>query len=400
MGGGVTSMATGGRVAVAMAVLTFAAAACSDGSGSEQPAASTTTTVAAPQPTTLPSCVTTTPAAWQKAIDESAVETGGVSNVPMAVGRRGEVAVSRDDGGTRDLLLINSDKSVSEIYAVPEPDENTIGTVTMDDRWVVVGVEHSPRGANGIIPTIMRIDVVDRQGGATRNVVDSPPEDRTSGGKTIDSVALFGGKVYWITRDTFAGDAGKIQSYDLNTGTVSDVAAGEMRNVRATAAGLMWDVAWDQNTGVRAELKIPDALPPAVAGAVGTGREQLTLATDGNAYAWSTGTDRGEPALAYWSPDSGLVRVTGNDVPAGGKSDALPLFVVGPYVVLDRGRPGDDVDTSATVIDTRSGALTYLRPSVGGADGGTIAVGLGATMKQPPTSAGVLRVDALPPLTC
>jgi len=78
----------------------------------------------------------------------------------------------------------------------------------------------------------------------------------------------------------------------------------------------------------------------------------------------------------------------------------LPLFVVGPYVVLDRGRPGDDVDTSATVIDTRSGALTYLRPSVGGADGGTIAVGLGATMKQPPTSAGVLRVDALPPLTC
>jgi hypothetical protein len=343
--------------------------------------------------------VTTIPAAWQKAIDESAVNTGGVSNVPMAVGRRGEVAVSRDDGDTRDLLLIDSDKSVSEIYAVPEPDQNTIGTVTMDDRWVVVGVEHSPRGANGVIPTIMRIDVVDRQGGATRNVVDSPLEDRTSGGKTIDSVALFGGKVYWITRDTFAGDAGKVQSYDLNTGTVSDVAAGEMRNVRATAAGLTWDVAWDQNTGVRAELKIPDALPPAVAGAVGTGREQLTLATDGNAYAWSTGTDRSEPALAYWSPNSGLVRVTGN-IPAGGKFQTLPIFVVGPYVVLDRGRPGDDLDTFATVIDTRSGALTYLRPSVGGADGGTIAVGLGVTMKQPPTNAGVLRVDALPPLTC
>src|SRR3954470_10010015 len=391
-------MAAGARVAITMAVLTVAAAACSDGSGAEQQATGTTTTVASPQPTTLPSCVTTIPAAWQKAIDESAVETGGVSNVPMAVGSRGEVAVSRDDGGTRNLLLINSDKSVSEIYAVPEPDENTIGTVTMDDRWVVVGVEHSPRGASGILPTIMRIDVVDRQGGATRNVVDSPLEDLTSGGKTIDSVALFGGKVYWITRNTFAGDAGKIQSYDLNTGTVSEVAVGEMRNVRATAAGLTWDVAWDQN-GARAELKIPDALPPAVAGAVGTGREQLTLATDGNAYAWSTGTDRGEPALAYWSPDSGLVHVTGN-VPAGGKFDASPLFVVGPYVVLDKGRPGDDVDTSATVIDTRSGALTYLRPSVGGADGGTIAVGLGATMKQPPSSAGVLRVDALPPLTC
>lgn len=69
-------------------------------------------------------------------------------------------------------------------------------------------------------------------------------------------------------------------------------------------------------------------------------------------------------------------------------------------MVIERGRPGDNHDTFATVVDTRSGALTYLRPSVGGADGGTIAVGMGATMKAPPTSAGVLRVDALPPLTC
>src|SRR6478609_3493434 len=392
-------MATGGRVAVAMAVLTFAAAACSDGSGSEQPAASTTTTVAAPQPTTLPSCVTTTPAAWQKAIDESAVETGGVSNVPMAVGRRGEVAVSRDDGGTRDLLLINSDKSVSEIYAVPEPDENTIGTVTMDDRWVVVGVEHSPRGANGIIPTIMRIDVVDRQGGATRNVVDSPPEDRTSGGKTIDSVALFGGKVYWITRDTFAGNTGKIQSYDLNTGSVSDVAAGPMRNVRATAAGLVWDVGWDQNAGVRSELKIPDALPPHVAAALDTGRDRYTLVTDGNAYAWATGSDHAQTALVYWSPSAGLVRITG-PLPQAGEHQPLPLQVVGTYVVIDRGRPGDDHETLATVVDIRSGALTYLHTSVAGADGGTIAVGLGATLKEPPTRTGVVRIDTLPPLTC
>ncbi len=388
-----------GAGAVAMAVLTVVASACTDGSGSNQAATSTSTTVTAPQPTTLPSCVTAVPAAWQKAIDESAVVTGGVSNVPMAVGRRGEVAVSRDNGDTRDLLMIGADKSVSEIYAVPEPNQNSIGTVAMDDRWVVVGVQHAPRGANGIIPTIMRVDVIDRQDGATRNVVESPLEDRRSGGKTIDSVALFGGKVYWITRDTFSGDTGKIQSYDLNTGAVSDVASGEMRNVRTTAAGLTWDVAWDQNTGVRSELKIPDALPPAVAGAVGTGRDQMTLATDGNAYAWSTGSDQGEPGLAFWSPNSGLVRVT-NNVPPGGKFQALPLFVVGPYVVIDRGRPGDSYDTFATVIDTRSGALAYLRPSVGGADGGTIAVGLGATMKELPTRAGVVRVDSLPPLTC
>ena len=74
--------------------------------------------------------------------------------------------------------------------------------------------------------------------------------------------------------------------------------------------------------------------------------------------------------------------------------------MVGSYVVLDRGRTDNTSDTAATVVDTRSGALTYLRPSVGGANGGTIAVGLGATGKQPPTNTGVVRVDALPPLTC
>jgi hypothetical protein len=388
--------ASGGALAVA--VLVVSAPACTSGSDPERVATTTMTTVAAPQPTDRPTCEIVVPAAWEKAIDESAVDTGGVSNVPIAVGRRGEVAVSNDTGDTRGLLLIGADRSVSEIYDVAEPDENSIGTVAMDDRWVVVGVEHAPRGANGVIPTLVRIDVVDRAGGPIRNVAESPSEDLESGGKTIDSVALFGGKVYWITRDTYPGNAGKIQSYDLNTGAVTDVASGEMRNVRATAAGLAWDVAWDQNTGPRAELKIPDALPPEVAGAIGTGRDQFTLTTDGNAYAWLTGSAQGDPGLAYWSPNAGLVSVTG-EMPSGAKP-AAELHVVGPYVVIDRGRIDNTPETAATVVDTRSGALTYLRPSVGGADGGTIAVGLGATGKEPPTNTGVVRVDTLPPLSC
>jgi hypothetical protein len=383
--------------ALAVAVLTLTAPACTGGSDPQRVATTTMTTVAAPQPADRPTCEIAVPAAWQKAIDESAVDTGGVANVPIAVGRRGEVAVSNDSGDTRGLLLIGADRSVTEIYDVAEPDENSLGTVAMDDRWVVVGVEHAPRGANGVIPTLIRIDVVDRQGGPIRNVADSPQEDLESGGKTIDSVALFGGKVYFITLDTYSGNAGKISSYDLNTGAVTDVATGEMRNVRATAAGLAWDVAWDENTGPRAELKIPDALPPEVAGAIGTGRDQFTLTTDGNAYAWLTGSGQADPGLAYWSPNAGLVSVTGK-IPSGLKS-AAPLHVVGPYVVIGRGRT-DTPETAATVIDTRSGALTYLRPSVGGADGGTIAVGLGATGKGPPTNTGVVRVDTLPPLSC
>jgi hypothetical protein len=53
--------------------------------------------------------------------------------------------------------------SVKEIYAVPEPNRNDVGSVAMDDRWIVVGVDRIPRGANGVLPTVIRIDVIDRQ---------------------------------------------------------------------------------------------------------------------------------------------------------------------------------------------------------------------------------------------
>ena len=381
--------------AVGVAVLAVAAPACTSDSNEAGPVS----TVATPQPIIRTSCVTAVPAAWQKVIDAAAVATGGVSNAPGAVGRRGEMTVARDNGDSRDLLLIGADRAVSTIYSVPEPRQNRVRAAAMDDRWVVVGVERAPRGANGVIPTLVRIDVLDRQGGPPRTVVQADEKDFAAGGQTIDSFALFGGKVYWITRDTYSGDTGTVRSYDLNTGVVTDVASGPMRNVRSTAAGLSWEVGWDENTGTRIELKIPDALPPPVAGAVGTGRDQLTLTTDGNAYAWFTATDRGESELSYWSPKSGHVRIIGH-MPPPWKFAPVPLYVVGPYAVIGEGRRDDRNDTFSTVVDTRTGALTYLRQSVGGANGGTIGVGFGGTLKQLPSVAGVARVDALPPLSC
>jgi hypothetical protein len=387
------------RVGVAViAVLTLAAPACAKTPGPDSVAASTTTSVAAPPPISRVSCEVPVPARWQQVIDDSRVNTGGVSNVPMAVGRAGETAVVRDNGDTRDVLLIGADKSVTEIYAVPDPSENAAGPVAMDDRWIVVGVAHAPRGANGVLPVLNRIDVIDRQGGPVHNVVQASEGDLISGGATIDSFALFGGKVYWITRDTYAGDTGTIRSYDLNTGAVADVASGVMRNVRTTAAGLAWEVAWDREKGTRTELKIPDALPPPVAGAIGTGQDQMTLATDGTAYAWFTGKDEGAASVEYWSPTSGLVRITGN-LPKASDAEPTPLSVAGPFVVIDKGRQ-DEYDTYGTIIDTRSGALTYLRQWVGGANGGTIGVGFVGPTKDLPASTGVVRVDSLAPLSC
>ncbi|MDZ7883467.1 MAG: hypothetical protein U5N53_11410 [Mycobacterium sp.] len=71
----------------------------------------------------------------------------------------------------------------------------------MDDRWVVIGVGHAPRGANGIIPAAERIDVIDRRDGQLRTIAQTTEENRRSGMLTIDSVALYQGTVYWITHD-------------------------------------------------------------------------------------------------------------------------------------------------------------------------------------------------------
>ena len=78
------------------------------------------------------------------------------------------------------------------------------------------------------------------------------------------------------------------------------------------------------------------------------------------------------------------MRVTGESMrprtgPASGSDWVPAVYVVGPYVVVDAGRPSDTTgQTNTTVVDTRTGAVTYLPESVAGADGGTIATHLQA----------------------
>jgi hypothetical protein len=177
------SMRTGSAVVIAL--LTLTSACDSDrnepSASTSATAASSTTAVAAP-PVVRPYCQTPLPTAWQDAIDASEVNAGGVETVPVDVGPAGEVAAVRDNGDTRDLLLINIDGSIDEIYPVPEPNRNNIGYVAMDERWIVVGVDRIPRNSNGVLPGLIRIDVLDRQGGPTRTVVQRSEEDYSSGG--------------------------------------------------------------------------------------------------------------------------------------------------------------------------------------------------------------------------
>ncbi|CAN7687439.1 hypothetical protein [Mycolicibacterium frederiksbergense] len=339
--------------------------------------------------TERPSCREDLPASWTDALRTGLVDIGGVSARPLAAGPAGEVVAVRDNGRTRDVVLIAADGDAKTLHVVPNPDQDDVALAVVDHRWVVIGVGHAPRGANGIIPAVERIDVIDRRDGQLRTIAQTTEEDRRSGSLTIDSVALYQGTVYWITHDTFASTSGVLRSFDLADGSGAEVATGSMARVRATAAGLTWDVGWGPE-GTTSEVKFAAALPAEVAAAVGAGPSRLTLATDGEVYAWRDGAT----GLSWWSPKTGLVRITGD---VGGRAARLPdIWVAGPFVVVGAG-------DAATVVDVRSGTVVDLPVPVVDVDGGTMAMaspwppGGG---KLEPTMPTVIRTVALPPLGC
>lgn len=140
----------------------------------------------------------------------------------------------RDNGDTRDLLLIGADRSVGVVYSVPEPNTYDIGYAGVDDRWIVIALDRIPRNSNGVLPTVKRIEIMYRADGSIRTI-DTAPDDAGS----IDSVALFQGRVYWRTKDSFAADIGTVRSFDPDTGAVAEVdTAPTPRPTDGTASGL------------------------------------------------------------------------------------------------------------------------------------------------------------------
>lgn len=365
------------RACAAIAVLTIAGAACSNDREPVPPVPS-----AEAPAVTKPACEVATPTPWYRAIDDAAVPTGGVSTVPLTVSRDGEVVAVRDNGDTRDLLLIKPDESVTKIYDVPGPNLDDVGFAALNDDVVVVGVDRIPRSANGVLPALVRVDVVDRHGGGVGAVTDQSASDYAAGRNALDSVALFDGKVYWIRHDNFSGETGVVRSFDPATGDSADVATGIVDSLRTTAGGLAW--IGDRQVP---EVEIPATLPAAVADAPAVDR--VTLASDGTAYAW---LEQGGAGVGWWSPSGGMVRVTGE---FSRTAESPAVYVVGPLVVIAAGVAEGE---ASTVVDTRSGAVTHLRDAVAGADGGTIAL-VRATSKLA-SGVGLLRTDALSSLTC
>lgn len=393
-------------VAALTALLSTTACGNDSGDGAQRASVSSAPVSSSPtgsatEPVTLRSCVVAEPREWAAAIERSTIDTGGVSTEARAVTRGGDVLAVRDNGQTRDLILIQADGSVRELYAVPDPDTFNIGYAGIDDRWIVFALERIPRNANGVLPTIKRIEVMDRADGSIRTVAAQSEADQAVIPElnVLDSVALHDGRVYWLTTDTYTSDTGTVRSFDPMTGATEELAAGPMRDLRAGAGG----VSWARPGPGPSELKVPAELPGALAGVVAES-DRVSLSTDGAAYGWIVGSDEGGTGVGYWSPATGVVTVTGLAL----RTDAgiPPVFVNGPFVLLGKGL-GGDTDSSGIVVDTRSGAAAGLvrRPDAQydmlvDAYGGALAIDVSTGTGKGVFRVGVLGPDALAPLAC
>ncbi len=323
--------------------------------------------------------------------------------MPRAVGPAGEVVAARDTGTGRDLVLIRPDSSVTNasdtkvaaLYALPDPDVSVFGDVGIDDRWIVFAVEHLPRNANGVLPKVTRIDVIDRRTGKRRTVAAQSVADAAvvPERNVLDTVTLSEGKVYWITHDTYNSPTGVGHMFDPSTGVRTVVASGLIDDMTNGRSG-----AW-----TNASAALPDAVAALPAG------DRASVGTDGNAYGWIGQESSGRTEIGYWSPQTGVVTVSevdGLDVDLS--SFARPVLVFDSFVILNAGGAATSVGASAVLIDMRSGAVVELRSRSSGAydqfvasRGGTLAVGLtDGTSKQPGYQVGLIRANQLVPPAC
>lgn len=372
-----------------VAVLAISATACAHETGGDG-------RMAQGIPIERQACAVDVPAQWRDAIAGSAVNTGGLTASPRAVSPVGEVVAVRDSGRAHDLLLIGTDKSVRELFALPEPDEFVIGDVDIDDRWIVFAVVRHPRNANGVLPQMTRIELIDRQTGVRSTVAEQSAADAASRPErnVLDTFALSDGRVYWITRDKYNSETGAAHSFDPLTGSRTDIASGPIRDIQTGPVGAAWS-------------KAPATLPPAVAER--TPDELASLGTDGTAFGWINDVAQGGAGIGYWSPQTGVVKVNGVD--ADFTKDRRPVLVFDSFVILDAGGSTTNLGASATVVDTRSGATVALTPRNPGhydrvvaSMAGTLALALWSGDSRGPKQAdyavGLLRDHALSPATC
>ena len=161
--------------------------------------------------------------------------------------------------------------------------------------------------------------------------------------------------------------------------------------------------------GASWEPRTAAGLPAVVAGIPSV--NTASVGTDGTAFGWISDGAQGGDGIGYWSPETGIVKVNGGDLDPEVTKFFSRVLVFDSFVIVGAGGMTSTLRSSATIVDTRSGAVVELTPRnpeqydmVTASRGGTFALvlwaGAGCGPKDSDRAVGLLRSGALAPLRC
>lgn len=267
------------------------------------PHPSSTHTSSSPTPpanvTELASCATALPGAWTSALQNSVVDLGGRTVMPLTVAPDGSLVALRDDGvapgSGREVVYAPPNSPGSVVYSIKSPDHTSVQVAQVAGPWLVLGLWNDPRPPRNTEPGssavgLQGIVVVNLENlGSTLVAGTDLAVPQPSSAPQIQSVVIDNDHVYWDEESHYGDATGTLRSYALGAGTARDVYTGEIGYLMANPAGVGWVT---RNGGFF--FAVRNTLPATVEHAM-TSFSRPRLRSDGSAYAWIE-----SPKDVYW----------------------------------------------------------------------------------------------------
>lgn len=334
-----------------------------------------------PSPTPVTkSCVTSLPTSWRSALSRGTTTAAANTAFPLDVTSNGSVLVSRDFGNSRDVALVSATGVARRVYSIPSPDQYQVLRATVAGSFALIPVSRLPRAANGVIPVVIRIVLVNVQTGAARTVTAVGARDYKAGANTIDGATMSDGHVYYDVRAHFASQAAAIHDYDIATHTDRVIATSPVEvalGPALQARGVVWAPPYVGGVGVARPL--PNEVDKSTDSLVG----------DDSSYAWIGPGHR----IAYWAPGMGVAK----EFRIAGATPTSLVTAAGPFVLYETNATG------VRVLDTRSGAIVTapaVEPFATSRHGVIAGYALTGGGKVRPTALVRLDTSKLPELHC
>lgn len=344
------------------------------------------TTTTSPSPIDHAACTTSLPTSWRDAVRTGTTDAGAVSVQALDASANGAVLIARDFGTARDVALIEPNGSIKQIYSVPAPNRNDVAMGSLDGPWALLPVQYLPRDANGVIPPVIKLVLINVRTGTHRLILSVTRSDVKHERTFSLGATIYAGHVYYDMRAKFQSRVVAIHDYDIATNSDRVIARTSNVNDPPTlfAEGVSWGSPPAGDT-----ISVRRALPPAVAAGLTTKLGENTLRSDGRSYAWVNAANR----IDYYSHDAAAVQSF--TIPR--VRHVLIDAVVGSLVFYS-----NDQSVDTWVLDVRTAATAkfggLLSASVGG--GGVFASTIQPKSGSTASKVLRLRVADLPGLTC